>query len=54
MCQKRLARPGKLAVIEGQLARTIDYNSIIERFTGRKACKVLLCFFLHVVVPQNQ
>ena len=41
MCQERLTSLGMLAV-EGRLARTIDYNSIIELFASRKARKVLL------------
>ena len=41
MCQERLPSLGMLAV-EGRLARTIDYNSIIELFASRKAQKVLL------------
>ena len=52
MCQERLTSLGMLAV-EGPLARTIDYNSIIELFASRKARKVWLQFSLHVVVPQN-
>lgn len=41
MCQERLTSLGMLAV-EGRLARTIDYSSIIELFASRKARKVLL------------
>jgi len=41
MCQERLTSLGMLAV-ESRLARTIDYNSIIELFASRKARKFLL------------
>ena len=41
MCQERPTSLGMLAV-EGRLARTIDYNSIIELLASRKAQKVLL------------
>ena len=47
MCQEHLTSLGMLAV-ESRLARTIDYNSIIELFASRKARQVLLLSFCRV------